>query len=51
MAKENVRFVGIRTFKKPTTVKFKTKSGKTVAFKAIKTFRKKDVVRFRAKKR
>lgn len=51
MASENVRFVAVRTLKKPTTVKFKTKSGKTVAFKAVKTFRKKGVVRFRAKKR
>lgn len=49
MANQNVRFV--ETVKKPTTVKFKTKSGKTVAFKAIKTFKKEKVVRFRAKKR
>lgn len=51
MASHNVRFVAVKTLKKPTTVKFKTKSGKTVSFKAIKTFKKKDVVRFRAKKK
>jgi hypothetical protein len=51
MAKENIRFVGIRTIKKPTRVKFKTKSGKTVSFKAVKTFAKKSVVHFRAKKK
>jgi len=51
MANQNVRFVAIETIKKPTTVKFKTKSGKTVAFKAIQTFRKRKVVRFHAKKK
>lgn len=51
MANANVRFVAVETVKKPTTVKFKTKSGKTVAFKAIRTFRKEKMVRFRAKKK
>ncbi|MGD0076194.1 MAG: hypothetical protein ABSD31_17915 [Candidatus Binataceae bacterium] len=46
MAKKNVRFVAVKT--KPATVKFKTKSGKTVSFKALKTV--KQVVRFRAAK-
>lgn len=51
MASKNVRFVAVETVKKPTTVKFKTKSGKTVAFKAIRTFRKRKTIRFRAKKK
>jgi hypothetical protein len=51
MAKQNVRFIAIKTIKKPTRVKFKTKSGKTVSFKAVKTFEKKTPARFRAKKR
>jgi hypothetical protein len=51
MAKRNVRFVAVQTVKKPTTVRFKTKSGEVVSFKAIKTFPKKQVVRFRAKKK
>lgn len=51
MAKKNVKFAAVRTVKKPTTVRFKTKSGKTVAFKAVKTFRKKKAVHFRAKSR
>lgn len=37
MAKEIVRFVAVKTVKKPVTVKFKTKSGETVSFKALKT--------------
>jgi len=49
MPKKNVRFVAIRTVKKPATVKFKTKSGETVSFKAVKTFKRQEVVRFRAK--
>jgi hypothetical protein len=51
MAKENVRFVAIKTVKKPATVRFKTKSGETVIFKALKTFKKKEAVHFRAKKK
>lgn len=51
MAKQNVRFVAIKTVKKPATVKFKTKSGETVSFKALKTFKQKEVVRFRTKKK
>jgi uncharacterized protein YxeA len=51
MQKKNVRFVAVKTVKKATTVKFKTKSGKTVSFRAVKTIPKKQVVQFRAKKR
>ena len=51
VTKKNVRFVAIKTLKKPATVKFKTKSGETVSFKALKTFKQKAVVRFRAKKK
>ncbi len=51
MATKNVRFVAINTVKKPATVKFKTKSGKTVSFKALRTFKQKEVVHFRAKKK
>jgi hypothetical protein len=36
---------------KPTTVKFKTKSGKTVSFRALKTYKKKEPVHFRAKRK
>ena|SRR5258708_5391833 len=50
MAQKNVRFVATKTVKKPATVKFKTKSGKTVSFRAVKTFERKQAVRFRAKK-
>jgi hypothetical protein len=51
MASKNVRFVAIKTVKKPTTVKFKTKTGETVAFKALKTVKQKEVVHFRAKRK
>jgi len=51
MAKKNVRFIAVKTVTKPTTVKFKTKSGKTVSFKALKTFERKTVVRFPAKRK
>ncbi len=51
MASRNVRFVAVKTVKKPVTVKFKTKSGKTVSFKAVRTSAKKKVVRFRARKK
>jgi len=51
MAKQNIRFIAVRTVKKPTTVEFETKSGETVTFKALKTAKKKEVVRFRAKKK
>jgi len=51
MTQENVRFVATKTVKRPTTVKFKTKSGQTVSFKALKTVERKQVVRFRAKKK
>ena len=49
--KQAVRFAAVKTVQKPTTVKFKTKSGQTVSFRAIKTVEKKQVVRFRAKKK
>lgn len=51
MAKKNMRFVATKTVTKPTTVKFKTKSGKTVSFRALKTYKEKELVLFRAKKR
>lgn len=51
MAKTNVRFAATKTVQKPTVVKFKTKSGKTVSFKAVRTFEKKTVVRLRARKK
>jgi hypothetical protein len=51
MARENVRFNAIITVKKPTRVKFKTKSGKTVSFKAVKTLRKREAVRLRANRK
>ena len=50
MANKNVRFVAIKTVKKPARIKFKTKSGKTVSFRAVKTVERKRVVRFRAKR-
>lgn len=50
MLRESVRFVAIKTVKKPARVMFKTKSGETVYFKALKTVRRK-VVQFRAKKK
>ena len=50
MAQKNVKFVARKIGRKPTTVKFKTKSGKTVSFRAVKTFERKEVVHFRAKK-
>jgi len=51
MGRQRVSFVSTKTVKRPATVKFKTKTGKTVSFKAFKTAEKKVVVRFRAKKR
>jgi hypothetical protein len=51
MPKETVRFIATKTVAKPTTVKFKTKSGETVSFKAVKTVKQKEVVRFRARKK
>jgi hypothetical protein len=51
MARQSVRFIAVKTVKKPARVKFKTKSGKTVSFKALKTVKKRQDVRFRAKKR
>jgi hypothetical protein len=51
MASKTVRFIAVKTVKKPARVKFKTKSGETVSFKALKTLKQKGVVRFRAKKR
>lgn len=51
MAKKNVRFTAVKTVTKPATVRFMTKSGKTVSFKALKTFKMKEVVHFRARKK
>jgi hypothetical protein len=51
MTKKNIRFVATKTVTKPTTVRFKTKSGETVSFKALRTFNKKEVVHFRARKK
>jgi len=51
IANQNLRFSAVKTVKKPATVKFKTKSGKTVFFKALKIVRKRVGVRFRAKKK
>jgi hypothetical protein len=51
MAKRNVRFIAVKTVKKPTTVHFKTKSGEAVSFKAFKTLKKKVAVRFRARQK
>jgi hypothetical protein len=49
MAKKNVRFEAVKVVAKPTTVRFKTKSGQTVSFKALKTVQEKQTVRCRAK--
>ena len=51
MATKNVHFIPTKTVTKPTTVKFRTKSGETASFKAVKTFKRKGHVHFRAKKR
>jgi len=51
MAVQTVRFVAVKTVKRPATVKFKTKSGETVSFKALKTVKKKEAVQFRAKRK
>lgn len=51
MAKKIVRFIRVKTVQKPATVRFKTKSGRTVSFKALKTVKKREVVQFRAKKK
>ncbi len=51
MSKKIVRFIAVKTARKPTTIKFKTKSGKTVSFKAIKTVKVREVVRFPAKRK
>ena len=51
MPKENARFVAVKTVKKPTRVKFKTKSGQTVSFKAYRTVATRGPVQFRARKK
>lgn len=51
MATKNVRFTATRTVAKPTLVKFKTKSGKTVSFRALRTIKKKVPVSFRAREK
>jgi len=50
MDRQNVSFVATKTVRRPATVQFKTKSGKTVSFKAVKTAEKKVIVRLRPKK-
>jgi hypothetical protein len=51
MATQNIRFDAPKIVRKPVTVKFKTKSGKTVFFKALKIEQKRVSVRFRSKKK
>jgi arginyl-tRNA synthetase len=51
MAQKNVRFIAVKTVTKPATVKFKTRSGKTVSFKALRTVKMKVPVHFRAKRK
>jgi hypothetical protein len=51
MARRNVRFKAVKVVAKPTTIRFKTKSGQTVSFKAIKTTKQRQTVQFRAKKK
>jgi hypothetical protein len=51
MATQNVRFDAPKIVRKPVTLKFKTKSGKTVSFKALKIEQKKVSVRLRSKKK
>lgn len=46
-----VKFTAVKTVRKPTTVKFRTKSGEVVSFKAVRTIEKKRPVRFRTKKK
>jgi len=43
MATKNVQFTAAKTVAKPTSVKFKTKSGETVSFRALKTARERFV--------
>lgn len=38
MTHKNVEFAATKTVARPATVKFKTKSGKTVEFRAVRTF-------------
>lgn len=45
MAKKNVRFEAVKVVAKPTTIRFKTKSGQTVSFKAIKTRKQRQTLR------
>jgi len=51
MANQNVRFDSLKIVRKPVTVKYKTKTGKTVFFKALKIEQKRVSVRLRSKKR
>ncbi len=51
MATQNVRFDVPKIVRKPVTVKFKTKTGKTVFFKALKIEQKRVSVRLRSKKK
>ena len=51
MANQNPRFDAVKIVRKPVTVKYTTKSGKTVSFKAVKIEQKKVTVPHRAKKK
>lgn len=51
MASRTIKIIATKTVAKPTKVKFKTKSGKTVSFKALRTVEQKKTVRFRSKKK
>jgi hypothetical protein len=51
MANQNARFDALKIVRKPVTVKYKTKSGKTVFFKAVKTEQKRVAAHLRTKKK
>ena len=51
MATQNVRFEAPKIVRKPVTLKFKTKSGKTISIKALKIEQKRVSVRIRSKKK
>jgi hypothetical protein len=51
MANQKVRSDTLKIVRKPATVKYKTKSGKTVFFKAVKIEQKRVASHFRAKKK
>ena len=49
--RKKISFNATRVVKKPTTVRFKTKSGQRVSFNATKLIRKSSKVTFYAKKK